>query len=61
MKLSWNEVETDVPQAIVETLDQLKIECRKNDGTLIKILKTAHTYHNSQVGEGVLTLFLDVP
>ena len=61
MKLVWNEIEQDVPQPIVETLEGIKIECRKPDGTLVKILKTAHNFPNNCSGEGTLTIFLDVP
>ena len=61
MKVVWNAVETDIPQVIVESLDQLKLECRKPDGTLVKILKTGHNYPNNCSGEGTLTLYIDVP
>ena len=60
MKIVWNEAEKDVPQVLVDTLDQIKLECRKPDGTLMKVLKTAHNYPNDCAGEGILTLYLDV-
>jgi hypothetical protein len=59
MKLTWNEVETQVPQYIHENVDELTIECRKNDdGTLLLIEKTAITNQHNGKGPGVLTLFL---